>query len=134
MPRAYAVLGAKVAAELFPDGDAPGSLLRAGDRRFRVAGVLAPKGQFLGFDLDDMIHLPAAHAQALFNRGAAGRSTSSMAPGGRRPDLGPDPAGADARHGAGLYPHLPAGHAGEPRQDTLHRQSWRWAGSASSRC
>lgn len=68
MPRAYAVLGAKVAAELFPGGDAPGSLLRAGDRRFRVAGVLAPKGQFLGFDLDDMIYLPAAHAQALFNK------------------------------------------------------------------
>lgn len=68
MPRAYAVLGAKVAAELFPGGDGPGSLLRAGDRRFRVAGVLAPKGQFLGFDLDDMIYLPAAHAQALFNK------------------------------------------------------------------
>lgn len=45
-----------------------GNLLRAGDRRFRVAGVLAPKGQFLGFDLDDMIYLPAAHAQALFNK------------------------------------------------------------------
>ncbi|MGL5179364.1 MAG: ABC transporter permease, partial [Aeromonas veronii] len=68
MPRAYAVLGSKVAAELFPGGDGPGSLLRAGDRRFRVAGVLAPKGQFLGFDLDDMIYLPAAHAQALFNK------------------------------------------------------------------
>lgn len=30
--------------------------------------MLAPKGQFLGFDLDDMIYLPAAHAQALFNK------------------------------------------------------------------
>ncbi|MGL5303540.1 MAG: ABC transporter permease [Aeromonas sp.] len=68
MPRAYAVLGSKVATELFPNGDAPGSLLRAGDRRFRVAGVLAPKGQFLNFDFDDMIYLPAAHAQALFNK------------------------------------------------------------------
>lgn len=68
MPRALTVLGAKVAAELFPRGGAPGSLIRAGDRRFRVVGVLAPKGQFLGFDLDDMIYVPAAHAQALFNR------------------------------------------------------------------
>ncbi|MCD8548521.1 MAG: ABC transporter permease [Aeromonadaceae bacterium] len=29
---------------------------------------MAPKGQFLGFDLDDMIFIPAGLAQSLFNR------------------------------------------------------------------
>jgi putative ABC transport system permease protein len=68
MPRAYAVLGATVAHELFPAGDGPGSRIRVGDRRFLVTGVMEPKGQFLGFDLDDMVYIPAAHAQALFNQ------------------------------------------------------------------
>ena len=68
MPRAYAVLGAKVANELFSQGEALGTLIRVGDRRFRVMGVMEPKGQFLGFDLDDMVYIPAAHAQALFNQ------------------------------------------------------------------
>ena len=68
MPRAYAVLGATVARELFPQGGAPGALIRVGDRRFRVTGVMAPKGQFLGFDLDDMVYIPTSHAQALFNQ------------------------------------------------------------------
>jgi len=68
MPRAYAVLGATVARELFPSGNAPGAVIRVGDRRFRVMGVMLPKGQFLGFDLDDMVYIPAAHAQALFNQ------------------------------------------------------------------
>ncbi|MGL5948555.1 MAG: ABC transporter permease [Aeromonas sp.] len=67
MPRAQAVLGAKVAEEIFPLGDAVGQMIRAGDRRFRVIGVLAGKGQFLGLDLDDMVYVPVAHAQALFN-------------------------------------------------------------------
>lgn len=69
MPRAYAVLGAKVAAALYPQGEirrALGSRLRVGDRRFVVTGVMAPQGQFLGFDLDDMVFIPLAHAQALF--------------------------------------------------------------------
>ncbi|MBP8173094.1 MAG: ABC transporter permease [Aeromonadaceae bacterium] len=68
MPRPYAVLGAKVASELFANGQATGSLIRIGDRRFRITGVMASKGQFLGFDLDDMVYIPAPHAQALFNQ------------------------------------------------------------------
>lgn len=68
LPRAYAVLGATVAKELFAREEALGSLIRVGDRRFRVMGVMEPKGQFLGFDLDDMVYVPAAHAQALFNQ------------------------------------------------------------------
>ncbi|RCU50875.1 ABC transporter permease [Corallincola holothuriorum] len=67
-PRALAVLGSKLAAELFPFKDPLGEFVRVDNRRFRVIGVMAPKGQFLGFDLDDVIYLPAALALAIFDR------------------------------------------------------------------
>jgi putative ABC transport system permease protein len=61
------VLGAKLAAELFP-GRAPlGSWLRIGDRRFRVIGVLARQGESLGFNTDEIVIVPLASAQQLFN-------------------------------------------------------------------
>ncbi|WP_409420016.1 ABC transporter permease [Pseudaeromonas sp. ZJS20] len=66
--RPLAVLGHTLAQELFADRPALGAQVRIGERRFRVVGVMAPKGQFLGFDLDDMIFIPAGLAQALFNR------------------------------------------------------------------
>ena len=67
-PRPLAVLGALVARELFPDRPPLGAFIRVGDRRFQVIGVMAAKGQFLGFDLDDMVYIPTIHAEALFNR------------------------------------------------------------------
>lgn len=61
------VLGSQVARELF-GGDSPlGQYVRLGDRRFRVIGVLAPKGEFAGVDMDDMVIIPVASAQVLFN-------------------------------------------------------------------
>ena len=61
------VLGSKLAAELFP-GRAPlGNWLRIGDRRFRVIGVLASQGESLGFNTDEIVIVPVASAQALFN-------------------------------------------------------------------
>jgi putative ABC transport system permease protein len=35
---------------------------------FRVIGVMAPKGQFLGIDLDDTAFIPAARSLELYNR------------------------------------------------------------------
>lgn len=67
-PRAYAVLGAKVRAELFAGENPLGQLIRVGGQRYRVVGVMAAKGQVLGFDLDDTVYLPAARALELFNR------------------------------------------------------------------
>lgn len=67
-PRALAVLGAKLARELFGDANPLGARVRIGDERYRVIGVMQAKGQFLGFDLDDMIYIPAARALALYNR------------------------------------------------------------------
>jgi putative ABC transport system permease protein len=63
-----AVLGSGLYDELFGDAKAVGSFVRIGGERYRVVGVLASKGQFLGFDLDDTVFIPAANALAMFNR------------------------------------------------------------------
>jgi putative ABC transport system permease protein len=67
-PRALVVLGSKVREELFGDRNPLGQRLRAGGNRYRVIGVMESKGQFLGFDLDDAVYVPAAKALELFNR------------------------------------------------------------------
>lgn len=61
------VIGAKVAGELFGARPALGEWLRIGDRRFRIVGVLARQGQSLGFNTDEIVIVPLAAAQALFN-------------------------------------------------------------------
>jgi len=61
------VLGAKVKNELFGTQQAVGEWLRIGDRRFRVIGVLASQGQSMGFDSDELVIVPVASAQMLFN-------------------------------------------------------------------
>ena len=67
-PRAFAVLGAKVHKELFGDANPLGSVLQVGGSRFRIIGVMASKGQVLGFDLDDTVFIPTARALEIFNR------------------------------------------------------------------
>jgi putative ABC transport system permease protein len=67
-PRAFAVLGSKLKAEVFGDAPALGEKVTVGGSRFRVVGVMDPKGQILGFDIDDAIYIPARRALALFNR------------------------------------------------------------------
>ncbi|QBY55037.1 ABC transporter permease [Cupriavidus oxalaticus] len=61
------VIGARVAADLFGSRPALGEWLRIGDRRFRVIGLLAGQGQSLGFNTDELVIVPVAAAQALFN-------------------------------------------------------------------
>ncbi len=67
-PRPYVVLGHKVKKELFGVKKAVGEWLHVGGRRFRVVGVMASKGQFLGTDMDDLIFIPAQLGLQLFNR------------------------------------------------------------------
>jgi putative ABC transport system permease protein len=62
-----AVLGPKVKRELFGDSNALGRFVRIAGSRFRVIGVMAPKGQFLGFDIDDSVYVPVANGLSLFN-------------------------------------------------------------------
>ena len=66
--RAFVVLGAKLKTELFGAESALGARVTIGNYQFRVIGVMEPKGQFLGIDLDDSAYIPTARAQELFNR------------------------------------------------------------------
>jgi putative ABC transport system permease protein len=61
------VLGAKVREELFGATPAIGQLVRVGDRRLRVVGVMKSTGQGLGMNTDEVVIVPAALAQAMFN-------------------------------------------------------------------
>ncbi len=67
-PRAFAVLGSKLRAELFGAQNPLGKKIRVGGERYRVIGVMESKGQVLGMDLDDTVFLPAARTLDLFNR------------------------------------------------------------------
>ncbi|MCL2345228.1 MAG: ABC transporter permease [Desulfobulbus sp.] len=64
---AVAVIGAVVRDELFGAEPAVGKLIRVGDRRLRVIGVLQPVGQGLGMNTDELVIVPVALAQAMFN-------------------------------------------------------------------
>jgi putative ABC transport system permease protein len=62
------VLGVKIANELFGEESPLGQVVRIGDWRFRVVGVLAPHGRSLGFDVDDLVLVPVQTGMSMFNR------------------------------------------------------------------
>jgi len=62
------VLGIKAATELFGAESPLGRVVRVGEWRFRVVGVLAPRGRGLGFDFDDLVFVPVRTAMRMFNR------------------------------------------------------------------
>ena len=64
---AQILLGAKLAQEFFPQGNAIGQRVRLGDRRFLVSGVLASQGESMGFNTDEIVVIPIDYAQALLN-------------------------------------------------------------------
>lgn len=65
---AVCVLGSKTAADLFPGANPLGARVRIGGTRFAVCGIMAPRGQMLGFDFDDMVIIPVKRAMRMFNR------------------------------------------------------------------
>jgi putative ABC transport system permease protein len=67
-PRALAVLGSKLRQELFAYRNPLGQRITIAGNRYRIVGVMEPKGQVLGFDLDYTVYIPAARALELFNR------------------------------------------------------------------
>lgn len=66
--RNFAVLGYKLRQELFSKTNPLGEYIRVGGERYRVIGVMESKGQVLGFDMDDIVYIPAARALEMFNR------------------------------------------------------------------
>lgn len=64
---AEAVIGAKVRDEIFGSAPSLGQLVRIGDRRFRIVGVLGSSGQGLGMNTDELVFVPVSLAQSMFN-------------------------------------------------------------------
>jgi len=62
------VIGTRLRHELFLDRNPLGQFVRIGGTRFRVVGVMEPKGQFVGIDLDDIAFIPVASSLRLFNQ------------------------------------------------------------------
>ncbi len=62
------VIGFDIKNELFAGTNPLGEWLRLGDERYRVIGVLSPRGVSLGIDLDKIVHVPVAQAMEMFNR------------------------------------------------------------------
>ncbi len=63
-----AVLGIKLARELFPGIDPLGQIVRIGEWRVRVIGVMEPMGVKLGVDFDEVVIVPVATAMKMLNR------------------------------------------------------------------
>ncbi len=64
------VIGAKVRRELFGARPALGQWLRVADRRCRVIGILAPEGRSIGVDVEELVIIPVASAQQLYDTGS----------------------------------------------------------------
>ncbi len=62
------VLGPKLKQELFGSENPLGKYVRIGGTRYLVIGIMEPKGQVVGMDLDDRAFIPVAQAMQLFNR------------------------------------------------------------------
>lgn len=62
------VIGQKIAQELFGGRSPLGEIVRVGPWRFRVVGVLSPRGRSIGFNLDDVVFIPVGTAMRAFNR------------------------------------------------------------------
>lgn len=65
---AVCVIGTTVQRELFRGRNPIGEMLKIDQYRYRVIGVLRPKGQSLGTDLDNVVFLPIASAMKMFNQ------------------------------------------------------------------
>ena len=72
------VLGYQLARELFPGESALGKIVRIGDARTRVIGVLESRGTQLGMNMDDIAIVPVASAMRLFNRSSLFRVLITM--------------------------------------------------------
>jgi len=63
-----AVIGTKVVEELFAGESPLGRVMRIGDWRMRVIGVLEGKGHQIGVDINDVVIVPVASAMRIFDQ------------------------------------------------------------------
>lgn len=75
------VIGSKLRDTVFGSRNALGEWLRVGDRRFRVVGVLSQLGESQGMDMSEVLIIPVASAQMLFNVNGMFRVLFTLKPG-----------------------------------------------------
>ena len=76
-----AVIGPRLATELFVGENPLGKNIRIGDFRMRVIGVLANQGMHFGVDLDETVFVPVATALRIFDRTSLFRVVMQLRPG-----------------------------------------------------
>jgi putative ABC transport system permease protein len=64
---AEVVLGNKIRQDIFGNESPLGKMVRIGDRRLRVVGVLAEGGHGMGMSTDELVIVPVSLAQAMLN-------------------------------------------------------------------
>jgi putative ABC transport system permease protein len=84
------VLGSVVAAELFRGRDALGEWIRIGDTRCRIIGILTQGGMAGAFNTDEVVVLPIANVQQMFNAPGVFRIFVEAASGERIPQARQD--------------------------------------------
>jgi putative ABC transport system permease protein len=62
------LIGARIQRELFGAANPLGEFLKIGDEKYRVIGLVAPEGQSLGVDIDEMVLAPVASVLKMTNR------------------------------------------------------------------
>ena len=63
-----AILGSLVASELFPQENPLGKVIRVGDWRMRVIGILDQHGNQMALNIDEVVLIPVASAMRIFNQ------------------------------------------------------------------
>jgi len=76
-----AVIGSKLARELFSGTSPLGARVRLGGWRLRVVGVLEPRGMHLGIDMDEVVFVPVATALSMFDQSTLMRVVAELRPG-----------------------------------------------------
>ena len=66
--RRVAVLGRTVRTELFGEANPLGRMIKIGETKFRVIGIMEKKGMTLGMDIDDHVFIPVETAQEIFDQ------------------------------------------------------------------
>lgn len=67
LKRRVCVIGRTVKKDILGDINPLGALITIGDSKYRVVGLMAPKGVTLGFDFDDLVFIPVTTAMELFD-------------------------------------------------------------------
>jgi putative ABC transport system permease protein len=62
-----AVIGSKIRDELFGAERALGQWIRIGEHRFRIIGIMGSEGRSIGVDVQEIVMIPIASAQQIFN-------------------------------------------------------------------